>query len=72
MKHIYDLPDNPFKCQSLYPRSGSIETRVGYFKYNFHGIGCSFENGNLEVHYDYNIVADNYLTTSPWKFWRFI
>jgi hypothetical protein len=68
----YNLEDNPYSCQSLFPRKGTIDTENGLFEYRFHGSGCSFDNKIYEVHYDYHIVEADYITTVPWKFWRFV
>jgi hypothetical protein len=72
LKKIYNLKDNPYRCQHFFPRAGKLETMADLFTYRFHGAGCSFEHNNVEVHYDYHIIEDNYLTTVSWKFWRFV
>lgn len=68
----YDLGDNPYQCQNLFPRRAMLKCDSGDFYYRFHGRGCSFNYLDYEVHYDYYITKADYITTVPWKFWRFV
>jgi hypothetical protein len=68
----YNLQENPYQCQRLFPRIGKVMIRNEVFDYRFHGAGCSFTYSDLEVHYDYYIPDDDYIMTVPWKFWRFV
>ena len=68
----YSLKDNPYKCQSSFPRKDIVKSANEVFDYRYHGAGCSFECSNFEVHYDYDITRSNYIITSPWKFGRFV
>ena len=68
----YNLDDNPYQRQNSFPRRAILESGDGVFDYHFHGGGCSFEHKGFEVHYDYYITLKNYISISPWKFWRFV
>lgn len=68
----YNLEDNPYQCQSLFPRVGTMRAENEVFVYRYHGAGCSFDCSDLEVHYDYHISEPDYIVTVPWKFWRFV
>ena len=68
----YDLQDNPFLQQQLFPKSGSIDVAGETAEYRFHGAGCSFTATGTEVHYNYLIDGRDYIATSPWNFWRFV
>jgi hypothetical protein len=69
----YNLTENPYRCKSLFfPKTGTVKTADKTFVYRFHGGGCSFEIGGIEVHYNYYIPEPNYIVTEPWKFWRFV
>lgn len=68
----YNLEDNPYQCQRLFPRTGIIAVKTEVFEYRFHGSGCSFNFSGIEVYYDYKISDLDYITIVSWKFWRFV
>jgi hypothetical protein len=72
MRHFH-LDEHPYQDKSRFANKGVLSTEAGSFEYWFHGGGCSltFDSG-LEVHYDYLITEADYITTSPWKFMRFL
>lgn len=72
LKNNFKLPDHPWQCLKMFPRRGVVTEGPDSYSYHFHGRGCSFDYNGLEVHYDYVITEPNYLTTVPWKFWRFV
>jgi len=41
-------------------------------EYNFHGIGCTFILGPIELDYDIYIDRENYIVVSPWGFSLFV
>jgi hypothetical protein len=68
----YQLTDNPYSCQNSFQRRGVLIGETSDFEYRFHGKGCSFNYQGFEVHYGYYITLKDYITTSPWSFWRFV
>lgn len=69
---VYHLHDHPYQSQKLFPRTGTVKSGDDLFDYRFHGSGCSLKFQNLEIHFDYYIVLEDYISTNPWKFTEFI
>lgn len=68
----YNLTKLPYISLSEFPRRGILQVGSKTYEYNFHGSGCTFSSGVIEVNYDAYIDRDNYLIASPWKFMTFI
>jgi hypothetical protein len=72
LKDNYNLENIPYLHKGEIPKSGTMQFEGRLLKYNFHGSGCTFELGVIELSYDIYIDRENYIVTSPWKFLQFI
>lgn len=55
-----------------FPRSGVVKVEGELFNYLYHGSGCTLTSANVIIDYDLDILGDNKLKISDWKFNRFI
>lgn len=72
LKSTYHLEGVPYHDLGKIPKNGVIQLNKFDCNYRFHGSGCTFNVGSIEVGYDFYINLENYIITSPWKFMRFI
>lgn len=56
----------------LFPRNGVFSFDGKKFKYQYHGSGCTLEVDDIIVDYDIDILKENKIRISDWKFNRFI
>lgn len=56
----------------LFPRIDSLFYNGNFFKYRFHGKGCTLEIDGVIIDYDLSILNQNKIELSSWKFYRFI
>ena len=56
----------------LFPRIGEFSFDKKFFKYHYHGSGCTLTVDDVIVDYDVNILRENKISISDWKFNRFV
>lgn len=66
------LPPILAKTKGFIPKTGTIELDGEKLSFNFHGIGCLFEFGNVKVDFDYIFKDFIYKGFDPFKLHLFI
>ena len=56
----------------VFPRSGVVNVEGELFNYRYHGSGCTLTVDDVIIDYDLNILGNNKIKISDWKFNRFI
>lgn len=56
----------------LFPVNGEFVLEGDTFNYRYHGNGCTLLINNIIVDYDLDILGENKIKISDWKFNRFI
>ena len=72
LKKNYNLTSIPYLHKGDIPKNGVLQIDNSMLSYNFHGSGCTFMLGNIELSYDVYADRENYIVTSPWKFQQFV
>jgi hypothetical protein len=68
----YNLESIPYLNKRSIPKSSKLLLDGVELEYNFHGSGCSFILGSIELDYDIYVDRENYIVISPWGFMLFI
>lgn len=56
----------------VFPRSGVVNVEGELFNYRYHGSGCTLTVADVIIDYDLDILGNNKIKISDWKFNRFI
>jgi hypothetical protein len=56
----------------VFPKSGIANIDGNVYKYHYHGSGCTLTVNDIVVDYDLDILNENKVKISDWKFYRFI
>jgi hypothetical protein len=56
----------------VFPRMGEFNFEEKVFKYHYHGSGCTLLVDDVIVDYDIDILRNNKVRISDWKFNRFV
>ncbi|PSL42294.1 hypothetical protein CLV51_1152 [Chitinophaga niastensis] len=56
----------------VFPRSGMFNIEGESFNYRYHGSGCTLMVDEVVIDYDLDILSENKIKISDWKFNRFI
>ena len=57
---------------NLFPRNGELDLNNAKINYRFHGRGCTFQTEGIIVSYDIDVLHNNEIIISRWKFLEFI
>lgn len=70
----YNLDIEPTynEARTLFPRSGMILDDGVQIDYLYHGSGCTFTKENVIISYDIDVLHNNEIKISDWKFNEFI
>lgn len=68
----YNLKGIPYLNKDKIPKTGKIQGVEAQLEYRFHGSGCTFNLGSIELDYSIYIDRENYITISPWGFSCFV
>jgi hypothetical protein len=72
IKKAYNLESIPYLNKDKIPKSGEVQSNDQLLEYNFHGSGCTFLLGSIELDYDIYLDRENYIVVSPWGVTRFV
>lgn len=70
----YNLECEPTynEAGNFFPRNGELITDIGTYNYRYHGGGCTFTVNGIIVSYDIDVLNNNEIKLSSWKFNEFI
>lgn len=68
----YGLSGIPYLNKDKIPKSNKLKLDEVQLEYNFHGIGCTFILGPIELDYSIYVDRENYIVVSPWGFTNFV
>jgi len=68
----YDLDSIPYLNQGRIPKRNKFLLDGIDLEYNFHGSGCTFILGSVELDYCIYIDREDYIVVSPWGFTCFV
>jgi hypothetical protein len=74
LKRVYKIEVYPSynEAGSFFPRSGVFILNGQTFNYRYHGSGCTLIIDDIIIDYDLDILSENKVEISSWKFNRFI
>lgn len=72
IKKAYNLQSIPYLNKDKIPKREHLQFDNETLEYDFHGSGCTFKFGPIEINYDIYLDRENYIVTSAYKFTTFI
>jgi hypothetical protein len=72
IKETYRLESIPYLNKDRIPKSNKLLVEGVQLEYNFHGSGCTFIYGSIELDYDIYIDREDYIVVSLWGFTIFV